>query len=166
MTMQLLVGRDGDPNGDPNEILGVVMDEASTFTSGLSISFDINTLNVTGSFKSSSSPAPVLPGQRGPDMKLQKPGTNEATRLQKETPNNARFRIVVLATKRDHTSVSVKAFSEALESLKVFPDARLPISWLTIPAKSGPSAFELLGVIPFGKVFYDEKASSSYQVRH
>lgn len=51
----------------------------------------------------------------------------------------------------------MKVFSETLESSKVFSDARLPISWLTIPAKSGPSAFELLGVMPFGNVFYDEK---------
>jgi len=34
------------------------------------------------------------------------------------------------------------------------------VSFLTIPAKSGPSAFELLGFNPFGKTFYDEKQTA------
>jgi len=74
MTMQLPEGWKGDPTADPNELLGVVMEEASTFTSGLSIAFDINSINVKGSFKSISDPAPVSPGERGPDVQLQKPG--------------------------------------------------------------------------------------------
>ncbi|KAE9381419.1 hypothetical protein N431DRAFT_392599 [Stipitochalara longipes BDJ] len=157
MTMQLPVGWKGDPNADPNEILGNVMDEASAFTSGLSIAFDFNVLNVRGSFESTTKPAPVLPGQRGPDVPLQKPGTNEATRLHKVTPNNARFYIIVFAGDPNHTSASLRAFSEAIGHSKVFSDPRWPISWLTIPAGNGPSAFELLGVMPFGRVFYDEK---------
>ncbi len=44
--MQLPVGWAGDLNADPNEILGTIMDEASTFTSGLSITFELNVLNV------------------------------------------------------------------------------------------------------------------------
>jgi phenol 2-monooxygenase len=63
MTMQLPLGWKGDPNADPNEILGTIMEEASTFTSGLSIAFDLNVLNVKGSFESSSEPGPVTPGQ-------------------------------------------------------------------------------------------------------
>ena len=160
MTMQLPVGWKGDPNADPNEILGIVMDEASTFTSGLSIAFDLNVLNARGSIETTAKPAPVSPGQRGPDVQLQKPGTNEATRLHKETPNNARFHVVVFAGEPEQTSGSLKAFSQAFERSNVFTDARLPISWLTIPAKSGPSAFELLGIMPFGKVFYDEKQTA------
>lgn len=39
MTMQLPIGWKGDPNADPNEVLGHVMEEASTFASGLSIEF-------------------------------------------------------------------------------------------------------------------------------
>jgi phenol 2-monooxygenase len=166
MTMQLPLGWKGNPNADPNEILRTVMEEASTFTSGLSIAFDLNVLNVKGSFKSSPEPGPVTVGQRGPDVQLQKPGTNEATRLHKETPNNGRFHIVVFVGEPDHTSISLKTFSESLGGSKIFSDSRLPISWLTIPAKSGPSAFELLGTMPVGKVFYDEKqtAHSRYGV--
>ncbi|KAH9218954.1 FAD binding domain-containing protein [Leptodontidium sp. 2 PMI_412] len=160
MTMQLPISWKGDPNADPNEILGVVMAEASTFTSGLSIAFDINNINVKGSFGSNATSAPVSPGQRGPDVQLTKPGTNEATRLHRETPNNAKFHIVVFAGEPEHTSESLSVLTETLGTSNVFSKASLPISWLTIAAKSGPSAFELLGVMPFGKVFYDEKQTA------
>jgi len=155
MTMQLPIGWQGDPKTDPNEILGVVMEEASTFTSGLSISFGPNDLNKKGSFEPSSSPGPVTPGQRGPDVQLFRPGTNEATRLHKETPNKARFHVVVFAGEPDHTAALLKEFAAVFEASEIFSNVELPISWLTIAAKSGPSAFELLGVMPFGKIFYD-----------
>lgn len=159
MTMQLPVDWSGDPNADPNEILGTVMEEASTFTSGLSIAFDSNNVNVPGTFKSNIDPAPVMPGQRGPDVQLQKPGTFEATRLHKETPNIARFHAIVFAGEPEHTSVYLKEFSAAWEKSKMFSGVS-PISWLTVPAKSSPSAYELLGVVPFGKVFYDKEQTA------
>jgi phenol 2-monooxygenase len=157
MTMQLPIGWKGDPKADPNEVLGVVMGEASTFTSGLSIAFDINSLNIKGSFVSSADQPPVTPGQRGPDVQLQKPGTNEATRLHTETPNVGRFHIVVFAGEPEYTKAKLKVFSEAVDTSKISTDVSLPISWLTLSATSGPSAFEVLGVMPFGKVFYDQK---------
>jgi phenol 2-monooxygenase len=160
MTMQLPVGWKGDPNTDPNEILGLVMEEASTFTSGLSIAFNTNILNVKGSFESSTLPAAVSPGQRGPDVELQKPGSREITRLHKQTPNIARFHIVLFAGEPEHTSLYLKAFSEAYEASPLFSNAKFPISWLTIPAACGPSAYELLGIMPLGKVFYDEKQTA------
>jgi phenol 2-monooxygenase len=156
MTMQLPEPWKSDPNADPNEILGVVMEEASTFTSGLSIAFPINEVNVKGSFVASLDPAPVSPGQRGPDVWLQKPGTKETTRLQAQTPNAAKFYIIIFAGEPTSTSPGLKAFSQAVQSSKSFSNPTLPISWLVIPAKTGPSAFELLGIAPLGKVFYDE----------
>ncbi|KAG0650715.1 Monooxygenase fmpF [Hyphodiscus hymeniophilus] len=160
MTMQLPIGWKGDPNIDPNEVLGTVMEEASTFTSGLSIAFETNKINVKGSFVATSDPAPVSPGQRGPDVWLQKPGTMESTRLHVQTPNVARFYIIVFAGEPEHTTPDLKAFSQAIEASKTLSNDALPISWLVIPAKSGPSAFELLGVAPLGRVFYDEKQTA------
>ncbi len=104
MTMQLPVDWRGDPNADPNEVLGNVMKEAASFTSGLSIAFELNNINQ----KSPSTPLTgfdsIAPGQRGPDVQLQKPGTNEATRLHKEAPNRAIFYIVVFTGELDSTS--------------------------------------------------------------
>lgn len=154
MTMQLPIGWKGDPNADPNEVLGHVMEEASTFTSGLSIEFNANILNIQGSFVSTTGPSP---GQRGPDVQLQKPGTFETTRLHKVTPNVSRFYVVVFAGEPEHTSASFLAFSNVVESSKLFGNARLPITWLTIPAQKGPSAFELLGGTPLGRVYFDQK---------
>jgi len=157
MTMQLPTGWRGDPNADPNEVLGHVMEEASTFTSGLSIEFTANMLNVQGSFVSTTGPSP---GQRGPDVQLQKPGTFETTRLHKVTPNLSRFYLVVFAGEPEQTSASFLSFSNALESSKLLGDAPLPIAWLTIPAQRGPSAFELLGGSPLGRVYFDQKQTA------
>lgn len=157
MTMQLPIGWTGDPNADPNDILAIVMEEASTFTSGLSIAFDTNNINVNGSLKPSSVAMPLGPGQRGPDVQVQKPGTKEATRLHTETPNMARFHVVVFAGESEHTKANLKSVSAAVSSSGLFSDVAMPISWLTISATSGASAFEVLGIMPFGRVFYDEK---------
>ena len=160
MTMQLPIGWKGDPDADPNEVLGVVMEEASTFTSGLSIAFGINAINVKGSFVACSDPAPVSPGQRGPDVQLQKPGSMETTRLHTQIPNTARFHIIIFAGEAEHTSSSLNSFMSTVKFSKTLAKSSLPISWLIIPAKSGPSAFELLGATPLGKVFYDEKQTA------
>ncbi|RFU35174.1 hypothetical protein B7463_g1122, partial [Scytalidium lignicola] len=158
MTMQLPLGWTGNPKADPNEILGVVMKEASTFTSGLSIAFESNMLNVAGSLANASSP--VIPGQRGPDVELQKPGTLEATRLHKQTPNKGTFYIVVFTGDPETTSSALKSLSAGISESKYFSNLQFPISWLTIPAKAGPSAYELLDTTPFGKVFYDQKQTA------
>lgn len=118
-------------------------------------------LNVKGSFKSNIHLAPVIPGQRGPDVELQKPGTREITRLHKQTPNIARFYVVIFSGDPECTSAAFKEFVNAHAESAVFHDAALPISWLTVPAKSGPSAFELLdGVMPVGRLLYDEKTTA------
>jgi phenol 2-monooxygenase len=160
MTMQLPIGWRGDPKADPNELLGVVMAEAASFTSGLSIAFEINSINVEGSFAAISHPAPVAPGQRGPDVWLQKPGTMENTRLHVQIPNVARFHVIIFAGDPESTFAELKAFSGAVEDSTTVSNTSLPISWLVIPAKTGPSAFELLGVAPLGKVFYDGKQTA------
>ena len=160
MTMQLPIGWKGDQNADPNEVLGIVMAEAATFTSGLSIEFGFNSINVKGSFVATSDPAPVLPGQRGPDVELQKPGTMEKSRLHVQTPNTARFYIIIFAGEPESTSSALKTFSESIKASRTFSNTTLPISWLVIPARIGPSAFELLGVAPLGKVFYDGKQTA------
>lgn len=160
MTMQLPVDWKGDPEIDPNELLGKVMAEASTFTSGLSIAFDNNEINIKGSFKPSVQPAPVTPGQRGPDVQLQKPGTGELTRLHKQTPNIACFHVVIFSGDPEHTSTAFKGFVSAHAESTLFSNTALPISWITVPAKNGPSAFELLRAMPIGKLLYDEQTTA------
>jgi phenol 2-monooxygenase len=158
MTMQLPEDWTGDPNADPNEILGHVMKEAATFSSGLGIYYEPDTyLNLRGDTGISS----VLAGQRAPDVSLQKPATFETTRLQTETPNCATFYIALFAGNVARTKSSLATFTNAVSSVPWLFDFDLPIEWLSIFAgPGGPSAFETLGGMPFGRVFYDEDHSA------
>jgi phenol 2-monooxygenase len=158
MTMQLPEGWTGDPNADPNEILGVVMAEAATFSSGLGIYYKPDSyLNLT----QSSGVASVQPGQRAPDVTLQKPATFEATRLQTETPNMATFYIALFAGDVSRTKLALSSFTAAMSALPWLDDEDVPISRLSIIAgPGGPSAYETLGGMPFGRVFYDEDCSA------
>lgn len=99
MTNRLPEDWQGDPAADVNVILGEVMEEAGSFSSGLGIFYDVeegNPLNVNSSFTCDSTP-PVKPGMRGPDITLYRPGTFEATRLIRELPNEACFSVLVFA---------------------------------------------------------------------
>lgn len=157
MTMQLPLDWKGDPNADPNEVLGVVMAEAATFSSGLGIYYDSDDyLNVKGSFECGTELTSAAPGRRVADVKLQKPGTRERTRLHKETPNVGKFYIVIFAGNPESTGKQLSNLSGALEKSSLYQNKALPVSWLTISAKYGPSACEVLGIPAIGRIFYDE----------
>lgn len=158
MTNHLPEDWTGDADADPNEILGKVMAEASTFTSGLGIFYEPDGyLNLIQSSGLSS----VQPGQRAPDVTIRKPATFEHTRLQTETPNMARFHIVIFAGELAHTKSQLAAFSDSLAELQWLLDPNHPISWLSIfCGPGGASAYETLGGMPYGKVFYDQDHSA------
>ncbi|PVI08658.1 hypothetical protein DM02DRAFT_578876 [Periconia macrospinosa] len=158
MTMRLPENWTGDPKADPNEILGKVMAEAGTFSSGLGIFYEADDyLNINQSAGLSS----VLPGQRAPDVKLQKPATFEVTRLQTETPNTAQFYIVLFAGEVEHTKPQLAAFTDSVGGLPWLFDSKYPISWLSIfGGPGGASAYETLGGLPYGRVLYDVDQSA------
>ena len=143
---------------DPNEVLGLVMKEAATFSSGLGIYYEPDTCLT---FSQSSGLSSIQAGQRAPDVPLQKPATFEATRLQTETPNHATFYIVVFAGEVAQTKPSLTAFTKAISGAKWLFDSKLPVQWLSVLAgPGGPSTFETLEGMPFGRVFYDEDHSA------
>ncbi|KAJ4369872.1 hypothetical protein N0V83_005636 [Neocucurbitaria cava] len=158
MTMQLPENWTGDPNADPNEILGTVMAEAATFSSGLGIFYEPDTyLNI----QQSEIVSEVQAGQRAPDVVLQKPATFEGTRLQTETPNTAQFYIVLFAGDVAITKNALASFTESMATHSSLHDSNLPVQRLSIFAgPGGPSAYETLGGMPFGRVFYDENHSA------
>jgi phenol 2-monooxygenase len=158
MTMQLPENWTGDSNADPNEVLGSVMAEAATFSSGLGIFYEPDTfLN----FSQNPEVSTVKPGQRAPDVTLQKPATFEATRLQAETPNTATFYIALFVGDIKRTKSALASFTEAVSRLKWLHNSEGPIAWLSILAgPGGPSAYETLGGMTFGRVFYDEDHSA------
>ncbi|OWY51366.1 uncharacterized protein AALT_g4652 [Alternaria alternata] len=153
MTMQLPEGWTGDPNADPNEILGVVMAEAATFSSGLGIYYEPDSyLNLTQTSGVSS----VQPGQRAPDVRLQKPATFEYTRLQTETPNTATFYVVLFAGEVVRTKIALESFTAAIKKLSWLSDSDAPLSCLSIIA--GPESATTFEVIdlPLAKEIQDE----------
>ncbi|CAI6330313.1 unnamed protein product [Periconia digitata] len=154
MTMHLPENWTGDADADPNEILGKVMAEAGTFTSGLGIFYEPDDyLNVNQFARLSS----ILPGQRAPDVKLQKPATFEDTRLQRETPNVARFYIVMFVGRVEKTKSRLTAFDESVARFPWLFDSKYPISWLSVfGGPGGASAYEIMGDMPHGRVLYDE----------
>jgi phenol 2-monooxygenase len=158
MTMQLPENWTGDPDADPNEVLGTVMAEAATFSSGLGIFYEPDTyLNLSQTSEVST----VKAGQRAPDVTLQKPATFESTRLQTETPNTATFYIALFVGDVKRTKPALAAFTNAVSTLPWLHDPEVPISWLSIfDGPGGPSAYETLGGMPFGRVFYDEDRSA------
>ncbi|KAH7058900.1 3-propionate hydroxylase [Macrophomina phaseolina] len=158
MTMQLPADWTGDPAADPNVVLGAVMAEAATFSSGLGISYAPDAmLNVplVPSAPSPSTPASasssyttITPGHRAPDVPLRKPGTLAPTRLHRQTPNLARFHVVVFAGDPALTSPRLHAFCAALDAsatLRPSNSSFLPFRYLTISAVAGSSVYELLG---------------------
>jgi phenol 2-monooxygenase len=157
MTMQLPLGWEGDPKADPNEVLGVVMAEAATFSSGLGIFYEPDSLlNVNASFHCGTELTSAAPGKRVPDVILQKPGTLELTRVHKVTPNNGNFYVVVFTGDPTITGPKLKVLSDTLQQSTLYTNQALPVSWITISAKYGASACEVLGIEPFGKIFYDK----------
>ncbi|PSN60218.1 hypothetical protein BS50DRAFT_536146 [Corynespora cassiicola Philippines] len=158
MTMQLPENWEGDPNADPNEVLGKVMAEAATFSSGLGIYYEPDSLlNLLQASHLSS----VQPGRRAPDVALRKPATFEPTRLQIETPNIATFYVVLFAGNISKTKPFLSAFSSCVMGLPWLFGSQSPISWISIFAGAGgPSAYESLGGMPFGRVFYDRDCSA------
>jgi len=108
MTNRLPENWQGEPgDADVNQLLGKLMAEAGTFSSGLGIYYDVTedaSMVVEGSWKPAERPDMLASGMRAPDVTLLRPGTFVPTRLQSETPNTACFSVVVFAGQVSSTS--------------------------------------------------------------
>ncbi|KAI1137235.1 FAD binding domain-containing protein [Hypoxylon sp. FL0543] len=150
---------------DVNVVLGHLLEEASAFTSGLGISYEIrkdNALNVEGSF-GSSQPSPVRPGVRGPDISLLRPGTFEPTRLIRELPNTAAFTVLVFARERK-PAIPEMIYEETsnspfLQSLI----AEGYLRFITILPERTPSPYEFLGHEPLGRAYIGGDDKTAYR---
>jgi phenol 2-monooxygenase len=140
----------GDPNADPNEILGVVMKEAATFSSRLGIFYPVDILLN----RSSSIRGTDLSGRRVPDVPLQKPGTLEVIRLHKVTPNIGVFYIIVFGGEAHQTKTAVQRFADGISNSRLVD--RPWLRYLIISKTIGASVYELLDMdASFARVLYD-----------
>lgn len=179
MTNRLPENWSGDPNTDVNSILGDIMAEAASFSSGLGIFYDIDQSNPLN--KIGSQEVVLRPGQRGPDLDLVTPGTYESTRLIQQTRNSAMFHVIVFAgnpTLTKEAEFNTAAFeSTALSALRSRGKSiarhmirrtsliRLVgvLDFLTILTAKVPSIWEVLGHDPLGRAYFDDSKQNAYQ---
>ncbi|KAI0912818.1 FAD binding domain-containing protein [Ustulina deusta] len=156
MTNRLPENWQGEPAADVNEILGQVMEDAGTFSSGLSIAYepliDNPLVSISRSF------GPLKPGMRAPDIPLLKPGTFERTRLIRETPNMGSFYVVFFATERSRGLP--KAGFHGVEQSKLLNEyiRNRSITYLTILPTKVPSVYGSLG-----RAYFDMADNTGYQ---
>ncbi|KAI0506900.1 FAD binding domain-containing protein [Xylaria bambusicola] len=156
MTNRLPETWQGEPTADVNEVLGQIMEEAGTFSSGLSIAYEPTIDNPLVS--STQSSGQLKPGMRAPDIPLLKPGTFERTRLIRETPNVGSFYVVFF--------VAGGLQGLPMASLQTIKQSKLlneyiinrSITNLTILPTKVPSVYGSLG-----RAYFDIETQTGYQ---
>ncbi|KAL3442867.1 FAD binding domain-containing protein [Aspergillus insuetus] len=141
----------GDPEADPHLVLGEIFDKAASFNTGLGISYSENALNQ----KKRDAICSVSPGSRPPDVELTTPGTNQSVRLQKVTPNQATFWVLVFTGSKNSMIQSLmKELQRYLDRASALTSCKA-IRWLTIITGTGCSPYEALGRRSFGDAYFD-----------
>ncbi|KKY14081.1 putativedichlorophenol 6 [Phaeomoniella chlamydospora] len=121
----------GDPNANPNIVLGQILQEAKGFNTGLSMAYEPNMLNIENAGEKVPNnddetltkitiPTPPTPGFRAPDVQLTIPALLEPTRLHKITPNRAKFHIILFAGDPAHTRQPAQHLTEKLKESLLF----------------------------------------------
>ncbi|KAI1421881.1 FAD binding domain-containing protein [Xylaria sp. FL1777] len=156
MTNRLPEAWQGEPTADVNEILGQIMEEAGTFSSGLSIAYEPLADNPLVS--ASRSFRPLKPGMRAPDIHLLKPGTFERTRLIRETPNIGSFYVAFFAA--ESSQGLPEANFHGVQQSKLLNEyiGSRSITYLTILPTKVPSVYG-----SFGRAYFDIEDNTGYQ---
>lgn len=147
--------KSGDPNVDVNELFNSVLDSSASFNLGLGVHYTENLLN-RRSFSGG-----MIPGWRGPDVLLRRPGMRVPTRLYQITRNIGKYWILVFSGTPLHTRQKLAALRGYLDSDQSFTQTHInAFSFMTIVAGAFFQGEEALGVPPFGHVFYDVDLSA------
>lgn len=142
----------GDKTADPYMLLGEIFEQASSFNTGLGISYPENVINRAGSAELT-----LVSGSRPPDVHLQVPGTNQDVRLQQVTRNVGKFWVVVCTGNVASTRHPLGLLRDSVDSVRSTPlAAHAAVGWVTLcPTKAG-SPFEALDALkPFGCLYFD-----------
>ena len=144
------------PGVDAHSILTETYKKNASLNTGLGIVYPTDDFTVVGPTASVSEK--VRPGERAPDVLIQRPGLCISLRLHSVTKNRGKFTIMLFCGDPIHTRSSNKAFREYLDG----PSSLLSYSadifqGITILAGSNDagSPDERLGSPCFGNAFYD-----------
>ncbi|KAK5173996.1 uncharacterized protein LTR77_001075 [Saxophila tyrrhenica] len=156
-------GKYKDREEDTNTLLVEFMQSVGGFSSGLGIEYAANILNnVEG-----SSPPWLKPGQRFPDVSLQKNGLpRHPVRFYDVCKNEGKFHVVVFTGDVHSTGASLKSLRGHVD--KLTPQFAHAVDFRTVVMGQGiPLAFEeYLGVKQFGDAYWDmdHSAHTRYKV--
>lgn len=146
----------GNPDMDAHSILTETYRKNASLNIGLGIVYPIDDLTVV--VPTSSISVAVQPGERAPDVLVQRPGLRIPLRLHSVTKNRGKFTIILFCGDPNHTQTSTKAFREYLDGSSSFLNYSADIfQGITILAGSNDagSPDERLGTPCFGDAFYD-----------
>ena len=146
----------GNSKADAHRLLTETYKKNASLNTGLGIAYPADNLTVVDSNTTAS--AKIQPGERAPDVLLQRPGLRIPLRLHSITKNRGIFRVMLFCGDPSQTQVSSKNFRAYLDGPTSF--LRYPVDFfqgVTIIAGSNEagSPDERLGTPCFGNAFYD-----------
>ncbi|CAF9914853.1 hypothetical protein IMSHALPRED_002260 [Imshaugia aleurites] len=146
----------GDSDADAHELLTKTYRKNTSMNTGLGITYPADGLTVVASKTTLSQK--IRPGERAPDVLVQRPGLRVPVRLHSITKNRGRFTVMLFCGDLNHTQASCKNFREYLDDPTSF--LRYPVDifqGVTIIAGSNEagSPDERLGTPSFGDTCYD-----------
>lgn len=126
------------PDADPNKILTETYEANASLNTGLGISYPLGSLLVA-SLKSGEV-LKVVPGQRAPDVLLQRPGICIPLRLQSLFKYNGKFTLLSFCGDPDKTRSSIKEWQKFFDGPDSFKNNSADVfQYITIVAGSNES---------------------------
>lgn len=146
----------GDSDADAPKLLTETYKNNASLNTGLGITYSTDGVTVMASTTTVSQK--IRPGERAPDVLVQRPGLHVPLRLHSVTKNRGKFTIMLFCGDASQTQASSKDFREYLDGSTSF--LRYPMDifqGVTIIAGSNEagSPDEHLGTPCYGSAFYD-----------
>lgn len=160
------------PDANCNEYLELVYSSNASFTVGLGVTYETNSLNQLHSTPDQDGIPAVKIGRRAPDAPVFRPGAAFPKPLRSLLSYVGRFWILIFAGKLEPASESVRlnkacsakyrTLKEDFDSARSFTRTHAPVSeFLTILHGEGClQPAEAIGVEPLGRIVYDHSGES------
>ena len=145
-----------DPEADANELLKKNLAKNASLNLGLGVTYPTDDLTIVAS--TTTSDLKIKPGERTPDVLVQRPGIHVPLRLLSVMKNRGRFTIMLFCGDPSHTQASTRHFREYLDGSNCFLRYQADIfQGVTIifGSNDAGSAGERLGTQCFGEAFFD-----------
>lgn len=146
----------GYSKADARKLLTEIFRKNASLNTGLGITYPTDDLTITTSNPTLSQK--IQPGERTPDVLVQRPGLRIPLRLHSVTKNHGKFTIMLFCGDPSHTQRSSRKFREYLDSPTSF--LRYPADFfqgvtIIVGSNEAGSPDERLGTSCFGNAFYD-----------